>query len=341
MNARFAGCKPRPAATWNSAGEEAVASPSFASRSTDRLPDLAHGPKLLEKVLGNGPPPLLDDLLPRRPTDEDDLMAGGLGVVKGLNQYRPPAPQPQGYARVGANTLASQAAARSAARGSSGGSAAVIPPSYYSPKWSEQLDAGKRSTEHEIDELETKGTRGASDYGIGLSELEHQKANALANLNTTRGRQEQDKQRMLAQLADSYKRLGVKQTEGANTAGVLYGGAVLQSAAKRAANEGVQKAGTEQTFQRQLQDDATREAQINEGNENSAGHLTLSHQREGENINKYEIPYAKENILSFEEGIGREEAKEAADNDYAPPHHAAAPYKPNPAQLRRIKSGRL
>jgi hypothetical protein len=83
----------------------------------------------------------------------------------------------------------------------------------------------------------------------GLEQLESQQAIARSRLQgdyglamTEYGRQEGEQQdalsKSLALLQESYAKLGTKQTEGANKAGLLSGGALLQAAAARAANEG-------------------------------------------------------------------------------------------------------
>lgn len=243
------------------------------------------------------------------------------------NQNAPPPTAGQGWVKVGQPLKPFPGATPKApSRGATAGQA-IIPQSYYDPKWTEQLDAGKRESEHSIEGLETRNRHGEQDYGIGLSELEHNKSNALANLGTTRTRQNENATKALAALAESYKKLGVRQTEGANTAGVLQGGALLQSAMKRAGNEGIQKQGIDQTLQRQLQDDTTQEARVKEGDENAIGRLLRTREREGENINESEIPYAKESITNFEKGIKREQGREAANNGYEPiqPRRASKP----------------
>jgi hypothetical protein len=118
---------------------------------------------------------------------------------------------------------------------------------------------------------------------------------------------------------------------------VLQGGALLQSAMKRAANEGVQKANDEQTLARQLAADATQEQRVNEGNEANLGKLALSNAREQNNIYEFQLPYTKQNALDLQEGINRLKAKEAATGGFvltSPTTIRRAPAK-QPAGARR------
>jgi len=104
------------------------------------------------------------------------------------------------------------------------------PPNLYSPERNIQLETAKRGLTQSEGELETAGSRDIQDYNEQLAEIGQREG--YENVNN---------QRALQQLAESFARLGVRQTEGANRAGLINGGALLASAAARAGNEAKQR----------------------------------------------------------------------------------------------------
>ena len=101
------------------------------------------------------------------------------------------------------------------------------PAGSYSPYRDVEIATGKEATEQTEKGLERQGADNTANYTANLSELERKG------------------QETLARLAESYKKLGARQGEQANSDGTLYGGALLASAAKRAQNEGVAKSADE------------------------------------------------------------------------------------------------
>jgi len=167
--------------------------------------------------------------------------------------------------RVGANTLAEQARRRNPVYDNTHpwiAPPAVIPSSAYNPTLDIELAAGKRGTRNTIEDLLTKGTRGEQGFALDQAEVKRQE-----------GEQGQEHQRALAALAQNYERLGGRQTEQANAAGVSRGGALLQAAMKRKANEGKAAEPINLNYQHQQ-----------EGDQRSLARLALSRQQEGEDI---------------------------------------------------------
>lgn len=171
-----------------------------------------------------------------------------------------------------------------------------IPAGAYNPIRDIELNAGKRGTQNTVEDLGTKESRGQASYLLGVEGVKRQEAE-----------QAQGRSEALASLQRSYQRLGVRQTEQAREAGVLRGGAVLQSAAKRTANEGIAKAPIETSFQRQQ-----------EGDQRSLGQLALSRQQEAED-DTTGIGRAEREQSQFGVDTQTLEGREAAENGYVAP----------------------
>lgn len=185
-----------------------------------------------------------------------------------------------------------------------------IPAGAYNPIREIELDAGKRGTSNTIEDLGTKESRGQANYLLGSEGIARERAE-----------QAEEHQKAVDSLQRGFARLGVRQTEQARGAGVLRGGAVLQSAAKRAANQQLQQTGLDTAFQRQTGAD-----------DRQLGALTLSRQQEGED-DATGVSRAEREQSQFGIDTRTLEAREASDNGYrAPTGPAAVLYnKVNPA----------
>jgi hypothetical protein len=95
------------------------------------------------------------------------------------------------------------------------------PAGSYDPALDAQRAAAQRGLGDLTQDVETAGTRANVDYG-----------------------------RSTELLKQAYGRLGVRQEEQAATSGVIDGGALLQAAAKRAANESTEQTGLDLGYQR-------------------------------------------------------------------------------------------
>ena len=112
------------------------------------------------------------------------------------------------------------------------------------------LDAAERAAGRGVTQLQQDTAlglrRAGEDYGFSRDDL---------NLGLTRG--EQDYTTNTQALARSFNILAGRQQEGANAAGVLRGGAMLQAAAKRKENQGIQQAGLDTGINRLREDTRT------------------------------------------------------------------------------------
>lgn len=188
-----------------------------------------------------------------------------------------------GFVKVGPQTLASQAAARAGA-GVYHNTGQWIPPQVsatvgsYNPLLDIELNAGKRGLSNTLEDLGTKNVRGEQGYLLGKGEVERQQA-----------QQGQEHAKALAALLQNYERLGSRQKEQANTAGVLRGGALAQAAAKRAANEGKAKEPIEEGYARSQESDQRALAKLALGRQQEVEDIGTQGSRAEREQNQYGI----------------------------------------------------
>lgn len=196
----------------------------------------------------------------------------------------------------GAGIGAGNALTRASGGAQMGATQPPIPAGAYNPIRDIELNAGKRGAQNTIEDFGTRESRGAANYLLSEEGVKRQESE-----------QTQDRNTALQALQRSFQRLGVRQGEQANAAGVLRGGALLQSAAKRAANEGIGRTGIETTYNRQQ-----------EADQRQLGALAL--QRQGDQQeNATGISRAEREQGQF--GIDTEtlKAREASENGYRAP----------------------
>lgn len=183
-----------------------------------------------------------------------------------------------------------------------------IPAGSYNPIRDLELSEGKLATSQGLTGDERQQTNAENGYATNLALLQQRET-----------AEKKTGQETLARLAESYKKLGNRQTEAANAAGELQGGALLASALKRNANEGVTKGADERNLSEQLKADENQRGQISVGESQligPGGSLTEAMQN------------ASQSEQQREEGIGTLKSNEAAANGYeapAGPPNAAAP----------------
>jgi hypothetical protein len=138
-----------------------------------------------------------------------------------------------------------------------------------------EVGASERGASDASQEALTSLTRGNSDYQLSKGEFQRRQQEGDAEIGRTRGIDEQDTSQALQRLGQSYSRLATTQEEQQNAAGVLTGGAALQAASKRTANQQTEEAPIKQTEQRSLEDLGTKQRQLDEGTQRSLGDLAL------------------------------------------------------------------
>ena len=122
-----------------------------------------------------------------------------------------------------------------------------MPPPPPTGSYDPSLDAAEAAAHRGYGDLQQDvglaGSRAGQDYGIGIADLDQAKTRGLQDYTTN-----------TSLLQRSFQQLAASQQEQANAAGVLRGGAALQSAAKRAENQGIQQTALNTGWSRQQQD---------------------------------------------------------------------------------------
>lgn len=157
------------------------------------------------------------------------------------------------------------------------------PAGSYDPTIDAQQGAVGRGLADQVYDFNTGQARNLTDYGVGQSQIQQgfdrgtqdlglqrqagqtSYDRALADLGlssnrltqdyeTNTGRVGEDYRTNVAALTRNYGQLADSQRQAGAKAGVLRGGALLQAAAKRATNQGIQQQGIDTGFQRTSQD---------------------------------------------------------------------------------------
>jgi hypothetical protein len=158
-----------------------------------------------------------------------------------------------------------------------------LPPAgSYDPGLDSQLAAGGRGLQDLRYDTGIQGGRNRTDYELqrgdvqqgydrGVQDLGVQRAQTMQgfdrsgqDLATARTRGTEDYNSNVALLQRSYSRLAGQQQQQQNQAGVLRGGAVLQAAAKRAANEATDRQPLDRNYQRFLGDNTVAGTRLGE-----------------------------------------------------------------------------
>ena len=203
---------------------------------------------------------------------------------------------------------------------SAGGGAPWVPPPLpggsFNPQRTIEGEESNRGLGQTEGEIATARSRGAADFATAASEIGRKET-----------QQEQDYNRAKELLGQSYKRLGVSQEEGANRAGVLTGGALLQAAAKRTANQATEQGAADTNYHRTREGDALELAKlIREDAPPDA-----SNPQGGRNFQDLltKLTNSQSNNAFFQKALQQLEGQEASERGYEAPsppatHTAAA-----------------
>lgn len=178
-----------------------------------------------------------------------------------------------------------------------------LPPAgSYDPGLDSQYAAGQRGLQDVQYDAGVTGARTLSDYNLargqaqqgydrGTQDLAAQRASSLRgfdwsgqDLAAARTRGTQDYQSNIALLQRSYQRLAGQQQQSANAAGVLRGGAALQAAAKRTANQASDRAPMDTTYQRFLADNQQAQDRLGAQRQDATSAFDLTGGRMGEDL---------------------------------------------------------
>lgn len=174
-----------------------------------------------------------------------------------------------------------------------------IPPSFYNPIRDIEGAEGKRGAEQQQNALNRQVAATENNYGVNQALVGQREAG-----------EQQDTQLQLGRIGEAFQRLQARQGEQGNATGTLYGGALLASGMKRAANQKLQTDAVQLQASRQAQADA-----------NERGRLALG---EGEQVGpagalSEALLNSRENDRAFQSSLGTLEGSEAAQAGYQAP----------------------
>lgn len=177
------------------------------------------------------------------------------------------------------------------------------PAGTYDPALDSQGRAASRGLLDLTQDTDTQNQRALSDLITGKENLTRQKNEGLADL--LRQRQGLDR---------SYGQLGNQQLQGARAAGVSGGGALVQAARKRAANEAWD-----------TQPIATAETRLKDQTDRQIAAMGLDFQRGGEDRTTALTRAQRENTF-FGADLGEQKLYQAKAGGYVPPSPPAGEY---------------
>lgn len=145
----------------------------------------------------------------------------------------------------------------------------------YDPALDAQARAVQRGLQYTELDTDKAQRRLYEDYGLGVENARQNAQYGQEDVQTSRTRLGEDHQRNLAQLKRSYERLGRQQSWRARGMGIMSGGALVASAARRAANEAWDRQPIDTGFQRGTQDLNTQQTRIAQARDQQIGQLGL------------------------------------------------------------------
>jgi len=147
------------------------------------------------------------------------------------------------------------------------------PAGSYDPALDAQLAAARRGLSDLQGQIGTQQARDVTDYASQLEQIGRQTDYNEADLSKSwlRGREDiyrdrarggEDYQRNVQMLTRRYDQLGRNQLQATNAAGVIRGGALLQSAAKRSENQALERQPLDTNYNRFMTDSSQAESRL-------------------------------------------------------------------------------
>lgn len=236
----------------------------------------------------------------------------------------------------------------------------IVPAGTYDPALDSQLGAAQRGYGNFQEDAATQTSRALTDFTLGQSDINQGYDRNLADLNqsrdrglqdigTSRTRGGEDYNRNIQLLQRSYQQLAGRQQEQQNAAGVLKGGAVLQAAAKRKANEALDRQPMDTNFARFGQDLAQQESRLNQdygtqfgrlGEDKTAAlnRLALGATRGQEDLGT-QVKRAGVELGQYGLDIGQQKLYQSMQTGYVPPTKARNEFSGPQGPYRVVQEG--
>lgn len=149
------------------------------------------------------------------------------------------------------------------------------PAGSYDPALDAQGYAAQRGLLDLEQDIRTANTRGTVDYGLSRDDITRQRDRGFFDLDTARSRGDEDYRRNIEMLQRSYQQLGNRQSQQMRTQGVARGGAALQAASKRQANQAIDRQPIDTNYQRFSADNRLARTRLGEDSDLAFGRLAL------------------------------------------------------------------
>lgn len=236
----------------------------------------------------------------------------------------------------------------------------IVPAGTYDPALDSQLGAAQRGYGNLQEDAATQSTRTLADLTFGQAQigqgydrnvfdLTTSRDRGLADIGTSRTRGTEDYNRNVQMLQRSYERLGGRQQEQINAAGVLKGGAILQAAAKRKANEAIDRQPLDTNYQRFGQDLDTQTGRLNqdygtqftrlgEDRATSLSQLALGASRGQEDL-ATQLRRGGVELGQYGLDIGQQKLYQAMQTGYVPPTKASNEFSGPQGPYRVVREG--
>jgi hypothetical protein len=193
-----------------------------------------------------------------------------------------------------------------------------IPSGSYDPALDAQLYAAQRGYGDTAADVGTQTLRAGDDYGLNVEDINRTAGRSATDLSTARTREEQDYGTSVGLLTRRYKDLGDVQAQQAAGSGITGGGAILQAAAKRKANQGLEQTQLDTTHNRFLEDNTLAGARLGEDQQLALGRAGLGYGRQTTDLGT-SLTRAGRELGAFTLDTGASKAFQAAQAGYAPP----------------------
>ncbi len=193
------------------------------------------------------------------------------------------------------------------------------PPGTYDPALDAQLRAGGRGLFDLEQDTSLMNERELDDYLLGQQELQRQRDEGLADLVRARTQSRENYDSDLGALTRNYQRLGNSQDQSAAVAGVSSGGALVQAAQKRAANQEVDKKPIDTNYNRFVEQAGIDEQRLQEGFGRGMGQLATGYERGYTDRNLVQLPRAQREQSFFGQDIGEQRFFQAKQGGFVPP----------------------
>jgi hypothetical protein len=199
-----------------------------------------------------------------------------------------------------------------------------LPPAgSYDPALDAQRSAANRGILDTRQDTELGLGRAGQDYGLGVEDLQRGQTRGTEDLDRTQQRGDEDYGRNTQLLQRSFNILAGQQAQAQRQMGVSTGGAVLQAAAKRQANQGIQQQGLDLAHTRLGEDVARGRTRLGEDTGEGIGRLGLGYNRQVTDFTTGLSRANRENT-AFGLDVNAQRYFQAAQSGWQPPRRPRA-----------------